>query len=871
MSVKPATPEAYKLFHDGVLALSEVESNGMRIDVEYLDKAIIDMDRNISRLEEEMKQDPVYKLWKKEYGPKTNFGSGKQLEHMLFDVMKIPCSGKMTGKGASRSVDKEALADIDVPFVKNRIKLEADKKAVSTYLRGIRREVVGELLRPSFNLHTVSSYRSSCSNPNSQNIPIRDPIYGKLIRKAFIARKGHRFVELDFKGIEVSVNACVVGTTLIETIDGPQTIRQVIRRVRNGEDVRVYGYCKERRRICVSKVTRGGLTKKKAKVWKVTLDNGESVTATENHKFLLRNGTYKELRNLREGDSLMPFYDTPKKEGKVTYRRIYLNNGLHMKAHNLIALDVHGVTIAGSDKVVHHKDSNGSNNSLDNLEIMTRREHMRIHAIQGWERKPGGERHTTERRKKMSKLSRKIQRERRKNWTEADWAEHGARVSEGIRRNGGRKGERNPRYGVMMSDETKKKISLARKGVPSPMKGIPLSEETKRKLSESKKGKPSKLKGIKRPPFSDEWRRKLSESGKGHIRTESTRQKSRESHIARWTEKKKGPKESCPICQKEFVAISTHMYHKHGTTVAEYKATYNHKVVSIVAVGRENVYNINVEKVHNYATTAGVVIKNCYNKDPNLVKYVTDPTTDMHRDMAMQCYRLKQSEVSKNSRYCAKNMFVFPEFYGDYYIHCAKYMWDAINRMDLKVQGTDKSLKEHLAEKGITKLGDCNSKEKPKAGTFEKHIKAVEDDFWGNRFAVYKQWKDDWWKKYQKHGYFELLTGFRAVGTYSKNQCTNIPAQGAAFHCLLWSLIQMQKWLTKNKMKSLIIGQIHDSMLLDVHRHEMDEVIGKATEITTKNLAEHWKWISVPMRVDIEASERGGSWYSKKPIAVHTI
>ncbi len=42
-------------------------------------------------------------------------------------------------------------------------------------------------------------------------------------------------------------------------------------------------------------------------VWKVTLDNGEIIKSTPNHRFMLRDGNYKELKDLKLGESLMPF------------------------------------------------------------------------------------------------------------------------------------------------------------------------------------------------------------------------------------------------------------------------------------------------------------------------------------------------------------------------------------------------------------------------------------------------------------------------------------------------------------------------------------------------------------------------------------
>lgn len=260
-----------------------------------------------------------------------------------------------------------------------------------------------------------------------------------------------------------------------------------------------------------------------------------------------------------------------------------------------------------------------------------------------------------------------------------------------------------------------------------------------------------------------------------------------------------------------------------------------------------------------------VAIAACYHKDPAMLEYIKDASKDMHRDMAMECYMVKKAQVSKEIRYCAKNKFVFPQFYGDYYVDCAKHLWEAIDRMKLKTVD-DIPIKAHLFGKGIIELGDCNPNMSPRDGTFEQHIQRVERNFWEKRFPVYNQWKRDWWNQYLRDGGFLTHTGFYISGVYKRNQVINLPVQGSAFHCLLWVLIQLDKWLRKNKMKSLIVGQIHDSMLLDVVESEYDEIMAKVKQLATVDLPNHWKWIIVPMSIEAEASPVDGSWYDKESV-----
>lgn len=260
-----------------------------------------------------------------------------------------------------------------------------------------------------------------------------------------------------------------------------------------------------------------------------------------------------------------------------------------------------------------------------------------------------------------------------------------------------------------------------------------------------------------------------------------------------------------------------------------------------------------------------VNIAACYHQDPAMIEYLTDPTKDMHRDMAMECYMLKQEQVSKDARYCAKNMFVFPQFYGDYYAQCAKSLFEAIKHHKLRTNA-GLNLYKHLKAKGIRALGTCDPdiEPNPKKGTFERHIKDVEDDFWNERFPVYTKWKNDWYDKYLRKGYFDSFVGFRYAGTFDFNQVVNYAIQGSAFHCLLWSLIELNKRMRKRKMRSRIVGQIHDSIIGDVHESERDDYLQMIKRITTVELPKVWKWINVPLTIEAEVAPVGASWYEKE-------
>lgn len=249
-----------------------------------------------------------------------------------------------------------------------------------------------------------------------------------------------------------------------------------------------------------------------------------------------------------------------------------------------------------------------------------------------------------------------------------------------------------------------------------------------------------------------------------------------------------------------------------------------------------------------------------YHKDPTMRSYLLDPTKDMHRDMAQQLYKLNDKEWNKPCRQGAKNQFVFPSFYGSYFKQTALGLWKYAKMNDLRVgkNSDGVSIIEHLKKKGIRDYE-----------AYESYVQKIEDDFWNNRFPVYTKWKEEWVEKYHEKAYFDSLTGFRYYGIFSRNQTINLAVQGSAFHCLLFTLIQLNNWLIKNKMKSLIIGQIHDSMVLDVVPEERDAIIEFVQYTIRNTLPGKFKWIELPMTIEGELAGVDEPWLNKKEITLH--
>jgi len=241
-----------------------------------------------------------------------------------------------------------------------------------------------------------------------------------------------------------------------------------------------------------------------------------------------------------------------------------------------------------------------------------------------------------------------------------------------------------------------------------------------------------------------------------------------------------------------------------------------------------------------------VGISACYNKDKELIKYIMDEKKDMHRDSAADIWILPTEEVNSKIRYTGKNGWVFAQFYNDYYENCASNMWD--NYLDLETN-SGVTLKNHLAKKGIRDLA-----------AFTNHCKTVEDKFWGVRFKTYKRWKEEINKQYQKTGYLETYFGFQFTGFMSRNECNNYQTQGTAFHVLLWTLMEVEKEMFRQKMDSLLVGQIHDDMFTDYEDHELEQMIETIDYYGTEEVRDRHKWITIPLKIDHEISGIDGNW-----------
>ncbi len=256
-----------------------------------------------------------------------------------------------------------------------------------------------------------------------------------------------------------------------------------------------------------------------------------------------------------------------------------------------------------------------------------------------------------------------------------------------------------------------------------------------------------------------------------------------------------------------------------------------------------------------------VAISCCYHKDVKMLDYVRHPEkNNMHTDMAVQLYMLDKffkDGAEKMLRKGAKNGFVFPQFYGDYFVNNAASLasWGELptkgqfRKKDGRLLCTGVHLGQHLVNKGC-----------PDYESFLDHVEAVESDFWNNRFKGYRDWKKRNVAQYFRKGFLNTLTGFTCSGEMGQNDINNYPIQGSAFHVLLKTFIQVFKRLNMLGFASKLIGQIHDELVFDTHPAETYDVLFIVKEVATQWLLEQWKWIIVPLVVEANIFEVDQNW-----------
>ena len=199
-----------------VKILAQMETEGILLDIPVFSQMSKELERQVLKLEKE-----IYRM----AGEEFNLNSPKQLGTILFEKLKIG-KGKKTKTGFSTDVDVLTKLAMHHDLPKLILDYRQLYKLKSTYSDALPlvADPKTHRLHTTFNQALTETGRLSSSDPNLQNIPMREGV-GREIRKGFIAPKGHLLLSADYSQVELR---------LVAHLSGDQHLRQAFK---SGRDI----------------------------------------------------------------------------------------------------------------------------------------------------------------------------------------------------------------------------------------------------------------------------------------------------------------------------------------------------------------------------------------------------------------------------------------------------------------------------------------------------------------------------------------------------------------------------------------------------------------------------------------------------------
>lgn len=437
--------------------------------------------------------------------------------------------------------------------------------------------------------------------------------------------------------------ACLTGDTKISLLDGTEVPIQEL--ADRKEPFWLYSV-DEVGNIVPGKALRAWKTGVRSDLVEVELDNGECVRATSDHQFMLRDGSYREAAQLTAGDSLMPLYRkqeklAPKARG---YEKLYQPHGVWEWTHRVVNTYLEGSY--KKNQIIHHRNVNPLNNDPSNLQRVTRAEHQAIHKVLF----NAGLKKYQEAGLASSNL--------KLRWTTSDFREKFEASLTPKRRLELSERMRAMRSEDLRSDITVERISevcvevgASRKRVSEVLNcdpalvshrlrqagftgtwsnfaaqfgGIPPARRT----SEQRTADSTRMKAQLALMWADPEYRAMHSASSSARMTEFWKDSAkREIHSKFMKEKWSDPEWS--VAQGDLISA--------GKQSA--KDPNNHKVVLVRHLSiSEDVYDIEVEKHHNFATSAGVFVHNCQEEERKFYGVSFFQSAFYHYDKKIKMY-----------------------------------------------------------------------------------------------------------------------------------------------------------------------------------------------------------------------------------------
>ena len=388
-------------------------------------------------------------------------------------------------------------------------------------------------------------------------------------------------------------NPCLTYNNKVYVADGRGAV-SIGDLAKEGRDVDVF--CLDNiGRVVVRRMRHPRVTGYNQPIYKVTIEGGHTLRCTGNHKFFLTDGTTKEAKDLQEGDSLFVVFKDhltfnevmpDQKSKKQPYAWLSSSQRKSRKSeHRLIAEHNYGAIPKGH--VVHHRDFDPLNNAPENLQVMSREDHIKLHSehMKG-DNNPMRRAHT--------------------EWGEEKWAQYRSNMSNST------SGERNGRYSGYSNEELREHALKLCKQL-----GYKFSNKDWAKYAK-KHGLPQqfskyRVNGIGTVTEMAIWAaEQCGFETKGDPRQHRTMQSLREQgYEVRLDDDHVRVKKTCEYCGDDFWIISelreqavcsigcANRLRTHKIKIGDDEAVQNHKVISVERDGFEDVYNGTVDEYHN--------------------------------------------------------------------------------------------------------------------------------------------------------------------------------------------------------------------------------------------------------------------------------